>query len=116
MKALEDIMRPEFLNRIDEIIAFNQLTEADFRKIAEIMLGELRDNLADKDIRLTWDDSLLEFLVEKSFSLKFGARNLRRLIEKEIENPLATAMVTGEQPLKGAYLHAADGKLMLDTI
>ena len=116
MKALEDIMRPEFLNRIDEIIAFNQLTEADFRKIAEIMLGELRDNLADKDIRLTWDDSLLEFLVEKSFSLKFGARNLRRLIEKEIENPLATAMVTGEQPLKGAYLHAADGKLILDTI
>lgn len=116
MKALEDIMRPEFLNRIDEIIAFNQLTEADFRKIAEIMLGELRDNLADKDIRLTWDDSLLEFLVEKSFSLKFGARNLRRLIEKEIENPLATAMVTGEQPLKGAYLHSADGKLILDTI
>ena len=116
MKALEDIMRPEFLNRIDEIIAFNQLTETDFRKIAEIMLGELRDNLADKDIRLTWDDSLLEFLVEKSFSLKFGARNLRRLIEKEIENPLATAMVTGEQPLKGAYLHAADGKLIIDTI
>ena len=116
MKALEDIMRPEFLNRIDEIIAFNQLTEADFRKIAEIMLGELRDNLADKDIRLTWDDSLLEFLVEKSFSLKFGARNLRRLIEKEIENPLATAMVTGEQPLKGAYLRAADGKLIIDTI
>ena len=116
MKALEDIMRPEFLNRIDEIIAFNQLTEADFRKIAVIMLNELRDNLADKDIRLTWDDSLLEFLVEKSFSLKFGARNLRRLIEKEIENPLATAMVTGEQPLKGAYLRAADGKLIIDTI
>ena len=116
MKALEDIMRPEFLNRIDEIIAFNQLTEADFRKIAEIMLGELKGSLADKDIRLTWDDSLLDFLVEKSFSLKFGARNLRRLIEKEIENPLATAMVTGEQPLKGAYLHAADGKLIIDTI
>ena len=116
MKALEDIMRPEFLNRIDEIIAFNQLTEADFRKIAVIMLSELRDNLADKDIRLTWDDSLLDWLVEKSFSLKFGARNLRRLIEKEVENPLATAIVTGEQPLKGAYLRAADGKLIIDTI
>ncbi|WP_125115207.1 ATP-dependent Clp protease ATP-binding subunit [Agathobaculum sp. Marseille-P7918] len=116
MKALEDIMRPEFLNRIDEIIAFNQLTEADFRKIAVIMLSELRDNLADKDIRLTWDDSLLDWLVEKSFSLKFGARNLRRLIEKEVENPLATTIVTGEQPLKGAYLRAADGKLIIDTI
>ena len=116
MKALEDIMRPEFLNRIDEIIDFNQLTEADFRRISVIMLGELRDNLADKDIRLTWDDSLLNWLVEKSFSLKFGARNLRRLIEKEVENPLATAMVTGEQPLKGAYLRAEDGKLIIDTI
>ncbi|MGO5029755.1 ATP-dependent Clp protease ATP-binding subunit [Candidatus Agathobaculum pullicola] len=116
MKALEDIMRPEFLNRIDEIIAFNQLTEADFRRISVIMLDELRDNLADKDIRLTWDDSLLDWLVEKSFSLKFGARNLRRLIEKEVENPLATAIVTGEQPLKGAYLRAEDGKLLIDTI
>ncbi len=116
MKALEDIMRPEFLNRIDEIIAFNQLTEADFRRISTIMLGELRNTLSDKGIRLTWDDSLLDWLTEKSFSIKFGARNLRRLIEKEIENPLATAIVTGERPLTGAYLRAADGKLVLDTI
>nr|WP_302651197.1 ATP-dependent Clp protease ATP-binding subunit [uncultured Agathobaculum sp.] len=116
MKALEEIMRPEFLNRIDEIIAFNQLTEADFRRIAEIMLGELRTTLADKDIRLTWDDSLLDWLTEKSFSIKFGARNLRRLIEKEIENPLATAIVTGERPLTGAYLRAVDGKMILETI
>ena len=116
MKALEDIMRPEFLNRIDEIIAFNQLTEADFRRISTIMLGELRDTLSDKGIRLTWDDSLLDWLTEKSFSIKFGARNLRRLIEKEIENPLATAIVTGDCPLTGAYLRAADGKMVLETI
>ena len=116
MKALEDIMRPEFLNRIDEIIAFNQLTEADFRRISSIMLGELRDTLSDKGIRLTWDDSLLDWLTEKSFSIKFGARNLRRLIEKEIENPLATAIVTGDRPLTGAYLRAADGKMVLETI
>ena len=116
MKALEDIMRPEFLNRIDEIIAFNQLTEADFRRISSIMLGELCDTLSDKGIRLTWDDSLLDWLTEKSFSIKFGARNLRRLIEKEIENPLATAIVTGDRPLTGAYLRAADGKMVLETI
>ena len=116
MKALEDIMRPEFLNRIDEIIAFNQLTEADFRRISSIMLGELRDTLSDKGIRLTWDDSLLDWLTEKSFSIKFGARNLRRLIEKEIENPLATAIVTGDRPLSGAYLRAAEGKMVLETI
>ena len=64
MKALEEIMRPEFLNRIDEIIAFNQLTEDNFRLIAEIMLNELKGTLADKEIRLTWDDSLLALLVE----------------------------------------------------
>ena len=116
MKALEEIMRPEFLNRIDEIIAFNQLSEDNFRHIAEIMLGELRTTLADKDIRLTWDDSLLGLLTEKSYSVKYGARNLRRLIEKEIENPLASAIVTGDKPLMGAHLSAVDGKVKLDTI
>ena len=116
MKALEEIMRPEFLNRIDEIIAFNQLSEDNFRHIAEIMLGELRTTLADKDIRLTWDDSLLGLLTEKSYSVKYGARNLRRLIEKEIENPLATAIVTGDKPLMGVHLSAEDGKVKLDTI
>ena len=116
MKALEEIMRPEFLNRIDEIIAFNQLSEDNFRHIAEIMLGELRTTLTDKDIRLTWDDSLLGLLTEKSYSVKYGARNLRRLIEKEIENPLATAIVTGDKPLMGAHLSAVEGKVKLDTI
>ena len=116
MKALEEIMRPEFLNRIDEIIAFNQLTEDNFRLIAEIMLNELKGTLADKEIRLTWDDSLLALLVEKSYSVKYGARNLRRLIEKEIENPLANAIVTGDKPLLGAHLSAEDGRVKLDTI
>ena len=113
---LKQSFRPEFLNRIDEIIAFNQLSEDNFRHIAEIMLGELRTTLADKDIRLTWDDSLLGLLTEKSYSVKYGARNLRRLIEKEIENPLATAIVTGDKPLMGAHLSAEDGKVKLDTI
>ena len=116
MKALEEIMRPEFLNRIDEIIAFNQLTEDNFRLIAEIMLNELKGTLADKEIRLTWDDSLLALLVEKSYSVEYGARNLRRLIEKEIENPLANAIVTGDKPLLGAHLSAEDGRVKLDTI
>ena len=116
MKALEEIMRPEFLNRIDEIIAFNQLTEDNFRLIAEIMLNELKGTLADKDIRLTWDDSLLAYLTEKSYSVKYGARNLRRLLEKEIENPLANAIVTGDKPLMGAHLSAEDGKVKLNTI
>ncbi len=86
MRALEDMMRPEFLNRIDEIISFNQLTKEDFAKIAGILLGDLRDSLSARGIRLTWDEKLTDYLVDKGYSLKFGARNLRRLTEKEIEN------------------------------
>lgn len=88
MRALEDMMRPEFLNRIDEIISFNQLTKEDFAKIAGILLGDLRDSLSARGIRLTWDEKLTDYLVDKGYSLKFGARNLRRLTEKEIENVL----------------------------
>lgn len=116
MKALEELMRPEFLNRIDEIIAFNQLSEADFRHIASIMLGELRDSLAEKKLRLTWDDSVLDYLTGKSFSVKFGARNLRRLIEKEIENPLATAIVLSDRPLSGAHILAPADAIEIQTI
>ncbi len=116
MKALEDIMRPEFLNRIDEIIAFNQLTQADFVQISTIMLKELKHSLSEKHIRLSWDEPVLQFLTDKAFSVKFGARNLRRLIEKEIENPLATLIVTNETPLIGVNLKIENSKLLLETI
>jgi ATP-dependent Clp protease ATP-binding subunit ClpA len=116
LKALEDIMRPEFLNRIDEIIAFNPLSESDFGNIATIMLGELRDGLEEKHIRLSWDESVIAYLTEQSFSVKFGARNLRRLIEKEIENPLATQLIASVTPPLGAHLRIEDGKVQVDTI
>ena len=92
VKALEEIMRPEFLNRIDDIISFSHLTKEDFRGIAAIMLGQLRDTLAENNIRLTWDDSLVDYLIEDSFSVKFGARNLRRAIEKQVEDELANRL------------------------
>ncbi|WP_087065029.1 ATP-dependent Clp protease ATP-binding subunit [Intestinibacillus massiliensis] len=117
MKALESLMRPEFLNRIDEIVAFNQLSEADFTRIAGILLGELRDSLAERAIRLTWDASLVDYLVKKAFSVQYGARNLRRLIEKEVENALAAEIVASwEHPLAGAHITAQDGKLSVQTI
>ena len=117
MKALESLMRPEFLNRIDEIVAFNQLSEADFTRIAGILLGELRDSLAERAIRLTWDASLVDYLVKKAFSVQYGARNLRRLIEKEVENALALEIVASwEHPLAGAHITAQDGKLSVQTI
>ena len=117
MKALEDLMRPEFLNRIDEIIAFNQLTEDDFARIAGILLGDLAGNLAERNIRLTWDDSLTKYLVDKSYSIKFGARNLRRLIEKEVENALAAKLIESyDHAIVGAHVSVQDGALHVETV
>ena len=93
MKALQEFLRPEFINRVDEIIYFNRLTEEHFRDIAGIMLGELQESLKDKGYTFTWDESLVDLLVEKSYSAAYGARNLRRTIQKELEDKMATAII-----------------------
>lgn len=93
MKALSQFLRPEFLNRVDEVVYFNQLTQDDFKKIAAIMTAELRDTLSEKGIHLTLEDSALDYLVKKSYSATYGARNLRRLIQKELEDPIATRII-----------------------
>jgi len=93
-KALKDFLRPEFINRVDEVVYFNHLTENDFKAIAELMLNELRDSMAEKAIKLYFDDALLECLAKKSFSQAYGARNLRRMIQKEIEDNIASEMIS----------------------
>ncbi|MGE4484913.1 MAG: AAA family ATPase [Oscillospiraceae bacterium] len=95
MKALKDFLRPEFINRVDEIVYFNKLTEDNFRKIAELMMGELRDNMEEKGIELQYDDSVIEYLVKKSYSAAYGARNLRRAIQKDIEDKIASELIAG---------------------
>ena len=92
MKALESFLRPEFINRVDEIVYFNRLSEDNFKAIASIMLGELKTTLAEKGITFTWDDVLLDYLVKKSYSQTYGARNLRRQIQKDLEDAIATKL------------------------
>jgi len=92
-KALKDFLRPEFINRVDEIVYFNKLSEENFREIAKLMLGELQDVLKEKGTELVYDDALLGYLAKKSYSLTYGARNLRRLIQKEIEDAIAEEIV-----------------------
>ena len=97
MKALQEFLRPEFLNRVDEVVYFNQLTQEDFKKIAALMLEELRASLAERDIALSWDDSLLDYLVKKSYSAAYGARNLRRQIQKDLEDAIAGRIIDNWQ-------------------
>jgi len=93
LKALSDIMRPEFINRVDEIISFNQLTKEDFSRIVHIMLGDLKKSLSERNITFDWDKEAADILVDNSYSIKYGARNLRRLIQKEVEDNIATAII-----------------------
>ncbi len=94
IKALESFLRPEFLNRIDEIIAFNHLPKEHFADIAKIMLGELTDALKEKSINFVYDNSLVNLLIDKSYSVKYGARNLRRTIQKELEDKIANLIIS----------------------
>jgi ATP-dependent Clp protease ATP-binding subunit ClpB len=97
MKGLQEFLRPEFINRVDEIVYFNQLSEENFKGIAEIMLKELAGSLEEKGITFHWDDSLMDYLVKKSYSAAYGARNLRRLIQKELEDAIAVRLIEGYQ-------------------
>ena len=112
MKALNEFLRPEFINRVDEVICFNQLTEANFRAIAALMLGELRENMERKNIALTWDDSLVDHLVREGYSVTYGARNLRRLIQKQVEDQIAEGIIArrGESSSQ-IMLSAENGKV-----
>ena len=93
LKALSDFMRPEFLNRVDEIIAFRHLSREDFGKIAAIMLSDLTSALAEKHVAFSYDAALISYLTEQSYSIKYGARNLRRTIQKELEDRIANLLI-----------------------
>jgi len=117
MKALQDFLRPEFLNRVDEIICFNHLTKENFTGIARIMLEELRTSLSDKGYTFHYDDALVDYLVEKSYSMTYGARNLRRQIQKELEDPMAARIIDSfENPITQISATAADGAVQLYTL
>ena len=107
---LFDFLRPEFINRVDEIVYFNQLTEENFKAIAVLMLKELAGALGEKDIHFTWDDTLLNYLVKKSYSAAYGARNLRRLIQKELEDAIAIRLIEGWQNPVSQLKAVSDGE------
>ena len=115
--ALSTFLRPEFLNRVDAIVTFRSLDKNDFNRIASIMLNDLKEVLDKKGIRLTWDDSIPAVIAERSFSLKFGARNMRRFIETEVEDPIANAVIANyASGVAGVHLSDKDGKIEVSSL
>ena len=112
MKALRDFLRPEFINRVDEIITFNHLTEENFLGIADIMLKELAQSLEDRGLIITFDENVRKFLVNKAYSVTYGARNLRRTIQKELEDPISEKIIESfESPISEIHIAANDDKI-----
>ncbi len=111
-KALSDFLRPEFLNRVDEIITFNSLTKENFKNIADIMLGELAKALSDRGIELKYTEEARNYIAEQSYSEKYGARNMRRYIEKNIEDEAANLIIDNyNSDIKALNIALSDGKL-----
>ena len=116
MKALRGFLRPEFINRVDEIITFNHLTEENFLGIADIMLSELRDSLSARGLDLTWDESVREYLVKKAYSMVYGARNLRRTIQRDLEDPISEKIIESfEQPISSIHISIDQDEISLKT-
>ena len=117
MKALGEFLRPEFINRVDEIVCFNQLSEDNFRGIADIMLAELQQSLEGRGIAFTWDESVKDYLVKKSYSVAYGARNLRRAIQTDLEDPIAERIIKSYvDPFRSIKATCEDRTIKLETI
>ena len=116
MKALREFLRPEFINRVDEIITFNHLTEENFLGIADIMLRELKQSLNERGLAIDWDEELRQLLVKKAYSVTYGARNLRRTIQKELEDPISEAIIDSfENPISAIHITVGNGEIVLKT-
>lgn len=115
MKALSDFLRPEFINRVDEIVCFNRLTEENFRAIAGLMLSELREVVSQRGISLSWDETVIDFLVKEAYSVTYGARNLRRVIQKKIEDAVASKVIENQgRKIESISLSAENGEVIVN--
>ena len=116
-KALSAFLRPEFLNRVDEVITFRALDRTDFVAIARIMLKELADALAEKSLNFRYTDGAAALIAEQSYSAKYGARNMRRYIQRHVEDPIAEAVIADySHSLSQIKLHVKNGELTVTTL
>ncbi len=114
MKALREFLRPEFLSRIDEVVVFHSLGKSDFAKIASLMIDEMKEPLAEKNIILNYDQKALEAVAEKSFGKVYGARDIRRVIRKEIEDKIADVIIEHSGDVSGIGVTAENGEIKIE--
>ena len=114
MKALREFLRPEFLSRIDEVVVFHSLGKSDFAKIASLMIDEMKEPLAEKNIILNYDQKALEAVAEKSFGKVYGARDIRRVVRKEIEDKIADVIIEHSGDVSGIGVTAENGEIKIE--
>ena len=113
MAALKEFLRPEFLNRVDEIITFNHLTQENFLEITDIMLRGLQENLSSRGLTFDWEEPVKEYLVKEAFSTVYGARNLQRTIQRLVEDPISEKIIDSfDHPISA--IHVSVGESGLD--
>ena len=112
-RALNEFLRPEFLNRLDEIVYFNHLTEENFRAIASLMLGEVRTAMAERGMTLHWTPAVVDYLVAKGYSETYGARNLRRTIQRDVEDAIASAVVAQRKAAGDVGIDAQNDRIVV---
>ena len=116
MNALKEFLRPEFINRVDEIITFNHLTEENFLGIADIMLSELKQSLLERGLQFAWTEDVPKALVQEAYSVTYGARNLRRTIQRQLEDPISEKIIDSfEKPITSIQATAKDGKISVQA-
>ena len=116
MKEVKELFRPEFINRVDELIVFHALTEDEIRRITEMMLKQVADRLEEQEIRLVWDESVTKKLAEDGYDPKFGARPLRRLIQRTVEDTLSEELLAGNISLgQEVRLTVKDGQIVPES-
>ena len=112
-RALNEFLRPEFLNRLDEIVYFNHLTEENFRAIASLMLDEVRTAMAERGMTLHWMPAVVDYLVAKGYSETYGARNLRRTIQRDVEDAIASAVVAQRKAAGDVAIDAQNDRIVV---
>lgn len=111
MKGLREFLRPEFISRIDEVVVFRNLTKEDFQKIAALMLDEMKEPLAEKDITVEYDDAALAAIAEEAFGKPYGARDIRRVIRQKVEDQVASLIIGHNTEIQKLLISARDGKI-----